>query len=223
MVLTTEQKAFLVESYFRNGSKIDGRWVYSVADCRQELSEMFPDVIMDENHFKCTLNRCIKLFRESGSVIKKNSSGRPPKRTAEVVETARQIMEEQPRTPIRHLAQQVDLSVGTCHSILHKELHLHPYRITSVQELLPVDIPRRLNFCRWFLDTFNQADSLRNVFFTDESWFYRTGYINSQNMRIWCGENPHELVETTLHPDKIGVWAAISQRRIIGPIFFEGK
>jgi hypothetical protein len=31
------------------------------------------------------------------------------------------------------------------------------------------------------------------------------------------------FIESFLHPEKVGVWAAISKRRIIGPIFFEGN
>jgi hypothetical protein len=48
-----------------------------------------------------------------------------------------------------------------------------------------------------------------------------TGYINSQNFRMWSAENPHVFQEAPLHPVKIGVWIAISRRRIIGPTFFE--
>jgi hypothetical protein len=39
---------------------------------------------------------------------------------------------------------------------------------------------------------------------------------------MWSSENPHFFIETPQYPQKVGVWAAISQRRIIGPIFFEG-
>jgi hypothetical protein len=42
-------------------------------------------------------------------------------------------------------------------------------------------------------------------------------------MRMWSDENPHYYIEVPLHSQKIGVWAAISRRRLIGPIFFEGK
>jgi hypothetical protein len=40
---------------------------------------------------------------------------------------------------------------------------------------------------------------------------------------MWSAENPHYYVEQSLHPQKIGVWAAISQRKNIGPTFFEGN
>jgi len=59
------------------------------------------------------------------------------------------------------------------------------------------------------------------VFFTDEAWFHLSGYVNSQNYRTWRTENPHNYTESTLHPQKIGVWCAISRRRIIGPLCFE--
>jgi hypothetical protein len=54
----------------------------------------------------------------------------------------------------------------------------------------------------------------------DEAWFQLSGYVNSQNYRTWATENPHVFLESSLHPIKIGVWVAISRRRIIGPIFF---
>lgn len=224
MVYTLEQKAFMIECYFRNGTKVNGIWAYSIQSCLEEYRAEFPDVVVDYKLFQDTLNRCVKLFRETGSVSRKTGSGRPLKRTAETVDAAREIMENAPTTSIRHLSQQVDLSIGTCHTMLHKDMQLYPYRVTVVQELLPVDPPRRLQFCEWFINTLNNDDdTLRKSFFTDEAWFYRTGYVNSQNFRMWNAENPHMFVETSLHPEKVGVWAGISGRRIIGPIFFEGN
>ena len=59
------------------------------------------------------------------------------------------------------------------------------------------------------------------MFFTDKAWFHLSGYVNSQNYRTWRTGNPHNYTETALHPQKIGVWCAISRRRIIAPLFFE--
>ena len=58
------------------------------------------------------------------------------------------------------------------------------------------------------------------TWFTDEDWFHQTGYVNSQNSRIWATENPHGIYKSPLHLKKVGVWCAISGQRIIGPIFF---
>ena len=47
-----------------------------------------------------------------------------------------------------------------------------------------------------------------------------SGYVNSQNSRLWSSDNPHSLHKTPLHEKKVGVLVAISRRRIVGPIFF---
>ena len=82
------------------------------------------------------LDRTIKLFIETGS----------PK-NEHLIAHAEEIMEETLKTSIR---QQINLSVESTHKLLRKDLEVHPYRITAVQELLPVDFPRRLEFCNWF-------------------------------------------------------------------------
>jgi hypothetical protein len=105
---------------------------------------------------------------------------------------------------------------------LKKDLDLRPYKIMAVQELLPRDFGIRVEYCQWFLNHLNNNNTLDLTFFTDETWFHLSGYINKQNMRIWSAENPHEFVETPLHPKKIGIWLAVSRRRIFGPVFYEG-
>ena len=39
------------------------------------------------------------------------------------------------------------------------------------------------------------ADVLDVTFFTDEAWFHLSGYVNSQNSRLWSYDNPHSLHE----------------------------
>lgn len=222
MAFDRHQKTFMVESYFRNGRKVDGLWSYSIQECYQEFSAEFPELALQYDKFRKALDHSVKLFRETGSVNRKEGSGRPKKRTHEEIENVREIIENAPTTSIRHLAQQTELSVGTCHTILKKDLHFFPYRMTSVHELLPIDPPRRLQYCEWFSNVLN--DELLDItFYSDEAWFHLTGYVNSQNMRMWSAENPHIYTETSLHPQKIGVWVAMSRRRLIGPIFFEGN
>jgi hypothetical protein len=68
---------------------------------------------------------------------------------------------------------------------------------------------------RMVLETLHTDDAtLNKIFFTDEAWFYNTGYMNSQNMRIWSADTA---------PEKLDVWIAISGRIPIGLITFEGK
>jgi hypothetical protein len=59
------------------------------------------------------------------------------------------------------------------------------------------------------------------IWFTDEARFYLSGYINSQNTRVWAEENPQEIHAEPLRSEKTEVWCALSRRRIIGPVFFD--
>jgi hypothetical protein len=40
---------------------------------------------------------------------------------------------------------------------------------------------------------------LDNLLFSDEAWLCLSGYINSQNSRLWTAENPCTVRETPLH------------------------
>lgn len=222
MALTLVQKTFMIEAYFRNGHRVGGEWQYSARDCYDEFQQEYPNLALPFDDFRQYLRRYVELFRETGSILRKEGSGRPKKRTGEAIEQVRQIINEAPRTSVRRLAQQVELAPSTCQKILKKDLQLYPYRMLAVQRLHETDYAQRVTFCRWFLNAVNN-DFLERTFFTDEMWCHLDGYINSQNMRMWSTEKPNFVVEVPLYPQKIGVWAAVSRRRIVGPYFFEGK
>ncbi|RZC33861.1 hypothetical protein BDFB_015231 [Asbolus verrucosus] len=42
MVYSTEQIAFMTESYFCNGHKVNCEWSYSLQDCLEEFRVQFP-------------------------------------------------------------------------------------------------------------------------------------------------------------------------------------
>jgi len=220
-MLSLEQKAFLVESYFRNGSKNEnGEWSYSYHDCYMDFRERFPNVAVDFKIILETTSRSVANFRETGSVGRKTGSGRPCKRTEEVVEEVRGIIANEPSKSLRRLSQQVNLSYGTCRTILKRDLHFFPYKVHAYHQILPRDFIMRMNFCEWFLNNLDNDDILDISFYTDEAYFQLNGYVNSQNMRMWSAENPHEFIEAPLHPLKVGLWVAISRRRIFY-VFFE--
>jgi hypothetical protein len=90
----------LIESYFRNGLKVNGSCIYSIQHCLEEFIAEFPNVIVD-------LSRCVKLFRETGGVYRRKTASQPLKRTAAVsavIETAREIMQNAPHTSVRRNA-----------------------------------------------------------------------------------------------------------------------
>jgi hypothetical protein len=104
-----------------------------------------------------------------------------------------------------------------------------------------------MTYCRWFQTlTDENTGILDYAWFSDEACFHLSGYVNSQNTRLWGSA----LFEEPLHSQKVGVFCALSQRhydvkaskhlasllttdnvsareralsqrRIIGPMFFD--
>jgi hypothetical protein len=122
---------------------------------------------------------------------------------------------ENPRLSTRRLAQVVQVSHSTAYRAVRHELKMHPYKTTQVHQLKPADHQARVNFCEWLSELLQHDDNFMDYcFFSDEAWFHLNGYVNSQNCRFWCAENPHLIEESPLHSQKLGVWAAMSAKRV---------
>jgi hypothetical protein len=140
--------------------------------------------------------------------------------TGEKLEDIRARLEIRPRKYLRRLSQETGVSiVSACKA--SKVIKFRPHRVRVVHELKPADAPQTIRFCNWMLK--NVYDGLVDpqlLFITDEAYFHLSGYVNIQNTRIWSVENPHSVHQIPLHDIKIGVWCAVSARRIVGPILY---
>jgi hypothetical protein len=85
---------------------------------------------------------------------------------------------------------------------------------------MPHDPASRFHFCYWFLQSVIRGEiDLQLTFFSDEAWFYLQGYISMQNNHYWNSQNPHLTHEVLFRPGKVGVWCAVSARRIAKYIY----
>jgi hypothetical protein len=55
---------------------------------------------------------------------------------------------------------------------------------------------KQLQYCRHFIQ--GGIDILDKVFYSDEAWFHLSGYINSQNSRIWSELCIYNITAETL-------------------------
>lgn len=210
MLFSQEQRVFIVEHYFASRS---------YARVVDEFRRNYPDSAVPNNS---SITRLIERFRECGSVADRKRTGRPVILTEAKMADIGQKMLRSPSTSLRKVSAQLQISYGSAQKAM-KKLHLRAYHVRCVQELKELDKRKRLDYCTWFrafVDNHGIA-KLDRVFFSDEAWFHLSGYVNSQNSRIWSSENPHVLHERPLHCQKTGVWCALSRRRIVGPLFFE--
>ena len=186
---------------------------------QQRFAEKFPDKPVPHRNAVRNLG---DKFQETGSVHDAERCGKPTKLLEEKLLDISDCMLQSSSKSLRKLAQQHNIGLATAHKANKRQLKLFPYQIMAVQELKTTDHDKQLRYCRWFNQFIeeNTADMLDVTFFTNEAWFHLSGHVNSQNSRLWSSDNPHSLHETPLHDKKVGVWFAISKRRIIGPIFF---
>ena len=55
---------------------------------------------------------------------------------------------------------------------------------------------KRVGFCLWIKDFLTQNPGILDVtLFTDEVRFHLSGYVNSQNTRMWAAANPRTVHE----------------------------
>ena len=169
MVLTTEERVWLVEHAFREG----GRYTDVV---RQRFAEKFPDKAVPHRN---AVRNLVDKFRETGSVDDPECCGRPAKLSEEKLFDISNSIQQSPSISLRKLAQQHDIGLATAHKAFRRELKFFSYKIMAVQELKITDHEKRLRYCRWFNRFIeeNTADVLDVTFFTDEAWYHFSGYI----------------------------------------------
>lgn len=207
MVLTIEQRIFLIEQYIKSGN--------SYEHCTQHFRDRY-----GHTPSRATIAKWVKKWKDTGSIrtakrVRRRSVLNPNK-----MNEIRESLTRSPRKSLRRLSHQTQVSLYSTWKAT-KLLHFKPYKITAVQQLQPLDHEKRITYCNWFFQ--HVADGILDpqlLFVTDEAWFHLNGYVNSQNNRYWATENPHETFQMPLHDIKVGVWCAISARRII-TIFFD--
>lgn len=167
-----------------------------------------------------------RRLRETGCLQRRNTdAGR--RREARNVRVEQQILDaviNDPTISTRRLGLRTNISHQSVLRVLHEQ-QLHPYHYRQVQELLPDDMPLRVDFCEVLQNKVQTAPNfLSNILFTDEATFTRQGMFNSRNMHFWAEENPRATMETHFqHTFKINVWAATLGNSFIGYHIFPGN
>ena len=212
MVLTLQERIFVVENVLRKGGK------YS-----KEVQELLQEKFSAERlpHRNC-VSALLDKFKKTGSVQDKPKTGRPKVVTDTVLQNVTNKLQRSPRKSLRRLSQETRTSLTSTHRAVH-QLKFFSYKVHVVHELKSQDSEKRVLFCRWFENFILEKGEniLNHTFFSDEAWLHLSGYMKSQNSRVWATENPHALFQKPLYDQKVGVWCALSRGRIIGPIFFE--
>ena len=108
-----------------------------------------------------TIRRCHENLSESGSVSnKKRPKDLQKKRTDEKVAVVRRLFTDDPGRSIRNVSSVSGLSYTLVRDILRKDLNFKSWKPTSVQELFPEDMDRRLEFAETMLELVERSPDL---------------------------------------------------------------
>jgi hypothetical protein len=166
-----------------------------------------------------TIHNLVNKLRTTGLLIDKKQKHKRRLPTEDRLDDTRATFGHTPRRSLKRLAQETGVpksSAGTARQLLK----LRPYK-TLTHFLQPGDPASRVHSCSWFLQSVVEGEIDRQLkFFPDEARFHLQGCINTQNNRYWSSQNPHLTHEVPLHPVKVGVWCALSARRVVVPVSF---
>jgi transposase len=85
------------------------------------------------------VRRLTEKFRETGSVLDAERSGRPSKLNDKKLMDISDSMLRSPSKSLRKLAQEKDIGLATANKAVREKLSLFPYKVTAVQELKPAN------------------------------------------------------------------------------------
>jgi transposase len=207
---TEQQRVFTVREWYITGH------LYNDVATRFEtkFNRDAPDL--------ATVYRWVHKLENTATLRDKPYSRRPSVITEKKIDTIKKIVTAHPDYSVRRIAELAGETYSTTYNILRRELKLRPYKVQLGQLLKPTDCELRIQYCRRMLDRVqNEGIQLFDkYYYTDEAWFTLTGYVNKQNTRKWLNSRPVQIETTTLHPLKLGVWAAISRTRLIYIFFY---
>ncbi|KAJ4435152.1 hypothetical protein ANN_23728 [Periplaneta americana] len=139
---------------------------------------------------KMFLRMCFKRFREGKETIEDEPrSGRPStSRTPEMIEKVRQMLAQDRRLTLRLIAEELDISKDTVHTIVRDDLgkrkicsRFVPHKLTDEQKA------KRMETSRDFISMCDQDPLLLKTIVTgDETWCYQFDPESKRQSMSWC-------------------------------------
>ena len=141
MARSGEHRAFVVEEFLKNGESV----IATPRSFRRHFSLSRHDPAPTGK----TIHQWVSNFRQTSSALKRKSPGRPRTSTgSESVAAVAASIRQSPRRSLRKHASALHMSYSSVRRILHRSLHMHPYKIMVVQELSENDYETRATLCR---------------------------------------------------------------------------
>lgn len=192
----------------------------SIISVQRRFRETYPGQKAPDDK---AIRRWFNQFRDTGSVLKGHSPGRP-KTSEDTVENIRQSCVRSPKKSLARRSLQLNLPKSTVYTVMRKRLRLHAYKIQIRQQIKPTDRPKRTDFAALMLNEIDDNPNfIKQVLFSDEATFHTNGVVNRHNCRIWGALQPNIIQEHVRDSPKVNVWCGLLHDQVVGPFFFAEK
>ena len=159
-------------------------------------SDYIVNVFLEATSFKTGHRKGSGRFRKTASVTHKSRISRPRSIGQRVQpEDALAYALAHLQSSTREISEHCGFTKSHI-STLQNEVDVYPYRPTPVQTLIPGDVQRRSDFCKFVMNRLHiQPTLLADIIWTDEASFSCNIMYNKQNIHSWALENPGCAVE----------------------------
>jgi hypothetical protein len=171
-----------------------------------------------------TMRSIYAKFLETGSVADLPRSGRPSTSVSDenAIKVEALLASSDDFFSVDGIAELLDISHGSAHTLLRKKLHYIPYKIQYYQKLFDEDYQSRVLACESILEKASEINGFYDRLITsDECTFHLDGFVNRHNCRIWGSEKPEPISIKEHSSPKVNVWVGLSSSTLYGPYFFE--
>ncbi|GFY60981.1 transposable element tc3 transposase [Trichonephila inaurata madagascariensis] len=211
-MLSIVEEALLVKLHYKRIRKVSLRAYRYMKGMRDSKGPITSSV----------LNKMMKKFEATGSLVSRQRSGRPSTATAVATTVEHTVQSMSVVAAHRECsAQEVSRQTGVLYESVWRALGItlrrYPYKFPHNQELKPPDFDSRRDFVNLLFNKMEELHEwLHTVLWTDEKYFTLSGAVNTYNCRMWTTENPHAFVEVPLQQPKETVWCDFNADFIIG-------
>ena len=211
--ISDEMRVDMVKLFYANGSS----WTAA----RRALTKKYGNEGR-KIHLRTIQRQVTKFERELTLRRKTTGGGAKTAVTEKNIKKVEKILDQSPRRSVRNIAKRTKLSKTAVWRILTKELGKYPYRIQMLQEQTAANKQERVDFAKQFAGKIeSDKNFLKNLIVSDEAHFQLSGWINTQNARIWSEKQPYATLDSPKTIEKVAVWTGLMSviMGVSGPTF----
>ena len=216
---TVEHRSFIVKKWYELKSAVAVRRAF-----RWEFNEFHGKNLPSTKFIK----RVVDKFSQQGTVHDLRFNTTRQKRKSTITDsqvlTVRKFYLRRQRVTLRSAARKMNLSRYKVEKILKKYIKKRGFKARRLEKLSEAQKLRRVTQVKILLSIPRLLSFLKNVWWTDESWFTSDGIAQKKDIYYWAlSRDAVKPIRFQKHPTKVQVWAAISVQGVIGPYFFHHK